>query len=179
MPRRKKVKEADYTVSTEDPVTGEVETKDVRGVGTPRDAIQRAGAGNANFANPKGQVTVAPKQPGGPPGSRTAPVSARPTQAKAGTQGMGGLTEGFDSTKFRYDYTIGLPQGFAGFLKKTKGRTRGLVVEERNGRVYMTVEDAEAMDKLMGKLKRSINSKVVETRDKTRVVVRGIMGSMK
>ena len=92
---------------------------------------------------------------------------------------MGGLTEGFDSTKFRYDYTIGLPQGFADFLKKTKGRTRGLVVEERNGRVYMTVENAEAMDKLMGKLKKSVNSKVVETRDKTRVIVRGIMGSMK
>ena len=142
MPRRKKVKEDDFTLTAVDPNTGDETSHTVKGVTDPKQALDRV-KGKPEFSNPKGEVVVKPEQPGGgaSPLSRPATSGAR---ARSQTQGMGGLTESYDSTKFRYSYTIGLPNGFTDFMKKTKGRTKGLVVEQRDGRVYMTVESPDA-----------------------------------
>ena len=177
MPRRKKVKEADYQITATDPATGDELSQEVKGVANPEQAMQRV-RGKKEFSDPKGQVTVSPKTPGGGASPLSSPATSG-AKAKSQTQGMGGLTEDFDVTKFRYGYTIGLPGGFAEFMKKTKGRTKGLVVEQREGRVYMTVESPDAMEKLMGKLKKSSRSRTVETRDKALTLIRGIVGSMK
>lgn len=176
MPRKKKVKEAQFDVEMTKDMAGspETTTKSVDAA----DATQALQKAKTNDPQNYDQVSVNQPQKGVSQGSRTSPASASPTQAVPQTSGMG-LTEAFDSTRFKYDYVIGLPNGFGSFLKKTKGRTKGLMVEQRSGRIYMTVESPDAMEKLMGKLKRSANSKIVETRDKARTLIRGIVGSMK
>ena len=164
----KKIREERFQVTYDD-TTKEVDAP------TPDIAMQKAGQGNPEFKRSK-NVNVQKAQMGGP---ATKPAGAATRPVQPGVQGMQGLTDTYESTKFRYDYTIGLPNGFTDFMKKTKGRTKGLVVEQREGRVYMTVESPEAMDKLMGKLNKAARSRTVETRDKARTLIRGILGSMK
>lgn len=176
-PTRKHIREEDYQITAMDPATGDELSQEVKGVANPEQAMQRV-RNKKEFSDPKGKVTVSPKTPGGGASPLSTPATSG-QKAKSQTTGMAGLTETFDATKFRYDYTIGLPGGFSEFMKKTKGRTKGLVVERREGRVYMTVESPEAMDKLMGKLKKSSRSRTVETRDKSLSLIRGIVGSMK
>lgn len=176
MPRKKRVKEDQFEVEMTNMQAGQPET--VTKTVDATDATQATQKAKQGDPKPYQQVTVKKPMRGVSQGSRTAPANVGAQGAVSQTQGMG-LTEGFDSTKFKYGYTIGLPGGFADFMKKTKGRTKGLVVEQRSGRVYMTVESADAMDKLMGKLKKSARSRTVETRDRATTVIRGIMGTMK
>ncbi len=172
----KKIKEDQFQVTTVDKNKVDGETMKTVDAPDAKTAANKAGQGNQDIANAE-EITITKGQPGGPLTTpRTAPQK---TGQLSGTAGMQGLTGTFESTKFTYDYTIGLPGGFGEFMKKTKGRTKGLVVEQRSGRVYMTVESPEAMTKLMNKLKKSSRNKAVETRDKAGVVIRGIMGSMK
>lgn len=176
MPRKRKVREEEFQVTTVDDNTDNGETTTTVQSPDANTAINKAGQGNPNIRQSE-KVTVTKGNPGGP---QTTPQTTSQKQGQpSGTQGMQGLTGQFESTRFNYDYTIGLPGGFADFMKKTKGRTKGIMVEQRNGRVYMTVETADAMTKLMGKLKKSSRSRTVETRDKANTMIRGIVGSMK
>lgn len=176
MPRRKKIKEEEFEVAMTNDQAGQPETT-TKSV-TAADATQAMA--KAKQGDPKSyqQVTINTPTTGVSQGSKTGPANTGAQGAISQVQGMG-LTEGFNSTKFKYQYKIGLPAGFYNFMKTTKGRTKGLVVEQRQGRVYMTVESTDAMDKLMGKLKKSSRSRTVETRDKAKTIIRGIMGSMK
>lgn len=176
MPRKRKLKEHQYEITTTDAnkVNGEVTT--TVDAPTSDDAINKAGQGNNNVAGAE-EITVKKAQVGGP--LVKSQTRSQTTGKPSGTTGMQGLKGTFESTKFRYDYTIGLPGGFTEFVRKTKGRTKGLVVEQREGRVYMIVESPEAMDKLMGKLNKAARSRTVETRDKARTLIRGIIGSVK
>ncbi len=172
----KKIKENEFEVTTDD--EGKVDGTVTKTVKAPdaRAAIQKAGQGNQDI-NQAETLTVKKAGVGGP--QTTPRTTTQRTGQPSGTSGMQGLTGAYESTKFKYDYTIGLPGGFKEFMQKTKGRTKGLVVEQRSGRVYMTVETPEAMDKLMGKLNKAARSRTVETRDKARMLLRGILESVK
>lgn len=176
MRKQKKIRENEFEVTTDDEnkVDGQV-SKTVKAPDA-NTAIQKAGQGNQDI-NQAETLTVKKAGMGGPQTTPRTPPQR--TGQPAGTSGMQGLTETYESTKFKYDYTIGLPGGFREFMQKTKGRTKGLVVEQRDGRVYMTVESPDAMDKLMGKLKKASRSRTVETRDKARTLIRGILESVK
>lgn len=174
--KQKKIREHKFQIQTDD--ENVVDGTSIEVVDSPNadDALRKASRGNQNIQKAE-KVTLTKAGPGGP---MTTPQSEPQTAGQpSGTTPMQGLKGTFESTKLRYDYTIGLPGGFTEFMKKTKGRTKGLVVEQRSGRVYMTVESPEAMDKLMGKLKKASRSRTVETRDKARTLIRGILESVK
>ncbi len=64
-------------------------------------------------------------------------------------------------------------------MEKMSGKTAGIIITERMGRVQTQVHSPKAMDTLIQNLIKSAKGRVVENKDKARVIIKGIMGSMK
>ncbi len=64
-------------------------------------------------------------------------------------------------------------------MEKMSGKTPGIVIVERMGRVQTQVHSPEAMDSLIQSLIKSAKGRIVENKDKARVIIKGIMGSVK
>ena len=208
MARKKKVSEEQYEVELTKQTAGQddITTKDVDAQDTAT-AMQQAKQGDANqydqvivkkkatrggpatapvSATPARAVSATTVESKGKrkPAKKKVAKKKVATKKRASSKPLTDpnsfeLTEGYKNTRFDYKYAIVLPVGYKSFMEKMSGKTPGIVIVERMGRVQTQVHSPEAMDSLIQSLIKSAKGRIVENKDKARVIIKGIMGSVK
>lgn len=173
MAKRKRIKvdEKQFDVITKPKNTfqagGEEQTVTTINAANPNDALTKATAGDAMMDDkdvvikPKNKLVQNRIKATGMQGSQH--MEAKQPKWKSNK-----LIEGYNAGKVDYPYSIMLPSGFRSLFegKNTK-------VSEKNGKIYVVVENEKDMDKLMAKLVKN------DKDGKARVVINGIMESLR
>ncbi len=87
------------------------------------------------------------------------------------------LTEGYDSGKFVFPYSIVLPIGYKSFVDMVASGSESIVVVEHRGRLKTTMQSKQSMDDFVSALVNMVEDD--EHKDKATVLINGIMGSLR
>ena len=150
--KRTKVTEAEYNVKLKKGQDSEYKDVDAEDPGMAANVA----AGGDEFD----RIEVAPDSKKGlPKGTRVEPMVKPKTAVRTTLEGL------------RYPYTIALPLSEASLLEKKTRGIYGLSAKERYGRIYVTVENSEAMLHLYNKLDTKRKSRT------TKAILEGIRRS--
>jgi len=87
------------------------------------------------------------------------------------------LTEGYDSGKLNFPYSVVLPIGYESFVTMAAGGSKSITIIEHRGRLKTTMASSEAMDTFVNTLVEMARGD--EHKDKATTLINGIMGSLR